>query len=163
KPTHLTPTVDAIEPPNPSLELIRFTGSDRLREHRDDLREIVGMDRSIRPPLPHGLQRLSTVLDQLVIDDIDLAIGRENGDETGNRIDDDARLAFAQRLGRISRLVHVTPLFRGSTKAANSMSRVSSCCTAPLHVRPVAVCRLRVTHRPTPVEGGHYLNHLSTD
>ena len=95
KPSDLTPPVDAIEPPNACIEVVGSARRDRRTKHLTDMREIVWMNRPVRAPLPHRLQRLPAVLDKLVIDDVDLARRRQDGDQAGNRVHDQARLALA--------------------------------------------------------------------
>src|SRR5262245_21989569 len=68
KPTDLTPTVDTIEPVNAGLEVVGIASRDRLCKHLPDMRQIVRMNRPIRAPLPHRLQRLTAVLDKLLVD-----------------------------------------------------------------------------------------------
>src|SRR5262245_18094054 len=104
------------------------------------------MKYAIRGPLPHFLNRLPAVLDELVVDDVDLAIRSENDDGTWNRFDDHPRLALAQRLARSGYLLHVTPPLRTSTESTSSVSRMSSCRTPPARVQPARVPGTRVAH-----------------
>ena len=53
------------------------------------------MNRPIGPPLLHCLQILAAVVDNLVVDDLDLAGCRQGGHQTRNRVHDQSRLALA--------------------------------------------------------------------
>ena len=56
------------------------------------------MNRAVGAPLLHRLQRLPAVFDEFVVDDVDLAGRRQDGDQTWNGVHEQARivLAFAQ-------------------------------------------------------------------
>src|SRR5262249_36340610 len=68
---------------------------DRLHEFLRDARQIRGMNRSVRAPLPHGLQRLAAVPEEFVVNEFELAGGSQGGNEAWNRVHDEARLALA--------------------------------------------------------------------
>ena len=61
----------------------------------DHARQVLGMNRPIGAPLLHRLQWLAAVLDELVVDDVDLAARRQDGDQAWNGVHDQPRLAFA--------------------------------------------------------------------
>src|SRR5262249_49825898 len=95
KPTDLEPAVDAVKAPDARLEIVGIACTDRLCEALDDARQILRMDRSVRTPFPHLLQRLAAVIDELLVDDGDLTRRRQGRDQTWNGVHDQARLAFA--------------------------------------------------------------------
>src|SRR5262245_56262036 len=77
------------------VEIVWLTRRNALGEEFDDVRQVVNMNRSVRAPLLHRLYSLTTVLDELVVDDVDLAGRSQDGDQAGNRVHDQARLALA--------------------------------------------------------------------
>src|SRR5262249_54887845 len=99
KSTDLEPAIDAIETPDARFELVRVAGRDGRREDLHDVRHLLGVDRSVRAPLPHRLQGLTAVLDEQVVDGRDFAGGGQSGNEAGNAVHHEARLTLALAQG----------------------------------------------------------------
>jgi hypothetical protein len=65
------------------------------------------MNRPVGAPVLHRLQGLAAVLDELVVDDVDLAARCQNGDQAWNGVHDQARLALTFAEGLLGALALV--------------------------------------------------------
>src|SRR5262249_32571164 len=97
KPANLKPAVNAVESPDPRVEIVGLARRDRPGEELGDMREIVDVNGPVRAPMLHLRKALTAILDDLLVDELDLAGARQTGDQAGNGLDDELRSPFALR------------------------------------------------------------------
>src|SRR5262245_51119933 len=88
KATDVKPPIHAVRPTDAMFEVVRLAVPDRLRPRGDHARKVVGVDGIARRPVPEFLERLAEVVEEVVINECDVAIARGDGDQAGDAVDD---------------------------------------------------------------------------
>ena len=86
----LKPTIETVRSPEALHRLVGTADRNRSREDIDDIRQILGMNRVVRPPLLEFLQRLPEVIQTPAIHDFDLTGRTQQPNETRDVVDDQA-------------------------------------------------------------------------
>src|SRR5262249_14507033 len=86
--SNLEPSICAVGSPNAVFELVRLTELDGPLPGGDDAGKVVGMN-GVRGRPPFELvERLAEVVQHLPIHELNLAVGRRDGNQRGNTVDD---------------------------------------------------------------------------
>src|SRR5438132_8781069 len=98
EPANLKPSVNAIKTSNTHLDVVGNAQRHGSADGLNGARKIVWMNRIAGPPLFQLFQRPATVLEDLSVDGFDLTGRGQGGDQAGNAVHDQPRIAlrFAQ-------------------------------------------------------------------
>src|SRR5262249_48912108 len=86
----LNPAIGAVSSPETLRDLIGSAGGDRACEDIRDVWQILRMNRAVGTPLSQLLQGLTEILEQLKVDDVDVAGRRQECDHPGNTVHEHA-------------------------------------------------------------------------
>src|SRR6266446_963995 len=90
----LEPAVHAIGTPLAELKIMRLPGFDRALPRVDHARKVIRMDSVAGGPILQFLGRLAEILQELAVEELDLARGIQGTHEPRNAVDDQAKVLF---------------------------------------------------------------------